>query len=182
MTNNKPEAVPSLGIVAVSVQGKPVGFCEDTTLTLAERVFSTEIDEQLASDIIQYASRLHSRFQVIQQPTEQQPALDVNMSEIIRAVANYVGSQKGGPFTPAVIKAAIISQLEYGDVFTDLFTSPTSSHSQQSEKTEVSALVDALEELVGLVEDYRQGEYIIDSLTTQPARIALTAYRKQGSV
>ena len=63
MTNNKPKAVPSSEIVAVFVQGKPVGFCEDTALALAERTFSTEIDEQLGSDIIQYASRLHSRYQ-----------------------------------------------------------------------------------------------------------------------
>lgn len=45
---------------------KSVTFDEDEALTLAERTFSTEIDEQLASDIIQYANRLHSRYQ---QPT-----------------------------------------------------------------------------------------------------------------
>ena len=33
----------------------------------------------------------------------------------------------------------------------------------------------ALEELVLLVEDIRQGEYVPDSFTTQPARIALAA-------
>ena len=37
----------------------PVGFCEDTVLSLAERNLSTEVDEQLAEDIIQYARRLH---------------------------------------------------------------------------------------------------------------------------
>lgn len=47
-------------------------------------------------------------------------------------------------------------------------------------KPDVSALVEALEELVDLVEDIRQGEYIPDSFTTQPARIALDAYRKGG--
>lgn len=42
---------------------------------------------------------------------------------------------------------------------------------------DVSALVEALEELVDLMEDTHQGEYIPDSFTTQPARIALAAYR-----
>lgn len=42
----------------------------------------------------------------------------------------------------------------------------------------VDELVEALEELVDLMEDTRQGEYIPDSFTTQPARIALEAYRK----
>ena len=38
-------------------------FNEDEALTIAERTFRTEINEQLGSDIIQYASRLHSRYQ-----------------------------------------------------------------------------------------------------------------------
>lgn len=49
-------------MVAAAVQGEPVGFCEDTALSLAERTFSTEINEQLAEDIIQYALRLHNRY------------------------------------------------------------------------------------------------------------------------
>lgn len=44
----------------------------------------------------------------------------------------------------------------------------------------VAQLVKALEELVDLVEDIRQGEYTPDSFTTQPARVALAAYRKGG--
>lgn len=43
---------------------------------------------------------------------------------------------------------------------------------------DVSALVEALEELIDLMEDIRQGEYVPDSFTTQPARIALATYRK----
>lgn len=43
-------------------EGEPVGFCEDTALSLAERTFSTEVDEQLAEDVIQYARRLHNRY------------------------------------------------------------------------------------------------------------------------
>lgn len=45
---------------------------------------------------------------------------------------------------------------------------------------DAAGLVKALEELVDLVEDIRKGEYIPDSFTTQPARIALAAYRKGG--
>ena len=39
-----------------------VGFCEDVALSLAERTFSTEIDEKLAEDVIQYARRLHELY------------------------------------------------------------------------------------------------------------------------
>ena len=41
---------------------KTVGFCEDVALSLAERTFSAEVDEQLAEDIIQYARRLHDMY------------------------------------------------------------------------------------------------------------------------
>ena len=44
----------------------------------------------------------------------------------------------------------------------------------------VAALVEALEELIDLVEDIRDGSYIPDSFTLQPARAALAAYREQG--
>lgn len=50
---------------------------------------------------------------------------------------------------------------------------------EQQPAPDVSALVEALEELIDLMEDTRQGEYVPDSFTTQPARIALAAYRKQ---
>lgn len=43
-----------------------ITFDEDEALSLAERTFSTEIDEQLASDIIQYARRLHNRYTTLQ--------------------------------------------------------------------------------------------------------------------
>lgn len=59
--------------------GVPVAFCEDAALSIAERTFSTEVDEQLANDIIQYAHRLHTLY-TAPQPTEQQafewPRLD----------------------------------------------------------------------------------------------------------
>ena len=45
----------------------------------------------------------------------------------------------------------------------------------------VEALEEALEELVDLMEDTRQGEYSPDSLTTQPARAALAAYRARSN-
>lgn len=58
---------------------------------------------------------------------------------------------------------------------TPLYTAP-----QPAEQPDVTQLVEALEELIDLMEDIRQGEYVPDSFTTQPARIALVAHRKQG--
>lgn len=49
---------------------EPVAFCEDAALSIAERTFSTEVDERLASDFIQYAQRLHSLY-TAPQPAEQ---------------------------------------------------------------------------------------------------------------
>ena len=60
----------------------PVNFCEDTALSLAERTFSTEVDEQLAEDIIQYARRLHSRY------TDLQPAPEV--AKLVEALERLV--------------------------------------------------------------------------------------------
>lgn len=51
---------------ALSQQTKPVRFCEDTALSLAERIFSSEVDEQLAEDVIRYARRLHDLYTVPQ--------------------------------------------------------------------------------------------------------------------
>lgn len=51
-----------VAMLTAAVQREPVGFCEDTVLSLAERTFSTEIDEQLAEDVIQYARRLHDLY------------------------------------------------------------------------------------------------------------------------
>lgn len=48
-----------------------VGFCEDTALSLAERTFSSEVDEQLAEDVIQYARRLYDMY------TTPQPAPEI---------------------------------------------------------------------------------------------------------
>lgn len=60
-------------MAAPAVQGEPVAFCEDAALSIAERTFSTEVDERLASDIIQYAQRLHSLY-AAPQPAERQSA------------------------------------------------------------------------------------------------------------
>lgn len=56
--------------LAVALEVDPVGFCEDTALSLAERTFSSEVDEQLAEDVIQYARRLHDMY-AVPQPTVQ---------------------------------------------------------------------------------------------------------------
>lgn len=65
---------------------------------------------------------------------EQPP--EATVPEIIEAVANFVGSQEGGPFTPAVIAAAIMGQLRYGSAFTKLSASTTPSHSQMLDTEE----------------------------------------------
>jgi hypothetical protein len=44
-----------------------------------------------------------------------------------------------------------------------------------AEHNAMPKLVEALQELVDLMEEVRQGEYVPDSFTTQPARIALAA-------
>ena len=63
---------------------EPEGFCEDTVLSLAERTFSTEVDEQLAEDIIQYARRLHSRYSA-PQPTPEVAKLVEVLVQVIKA-------------------------------------------------------------------------------------------------
>lgn len=64
----------------------PVEFDEDAALSLAERTFSTEIDEQLASDVIQFASRLRALY-TAPQPAYQQPAPDVEaLVEALEAI------------------------------------------------------------------------------------------------
>lgn len=60
--------------LAVALEVDPVGFCEDTALSLAERTFSSEVDEQLAEDVIQYARRLHGLYAVPQPAVQGDPA------------------------------------------------------------------------------------------------------------
>lgn len=57
------EAVYKAMLAAASeVEQEPVAFDKDAALTMAERTFSTKIDEQLAVDIAQYAQRLHALY------------------------------------------------------------------------------------------------------------------------
>ena len=65
-------------------EGEPVGFCEDTALSLAERTFSTEVDEQLAEDVIQYARRLHNRY-TAPQPVPEVAKLVEALEQVIKA-------------------------------------------------------------------------------------------------
>lgn len=65
-----------VAMMSAAPEGVPVRFCEDTALSLAERTFSTEVDEQLAEDIIQYARRLHSRYTAPQPTPEVVEALE----------------------------------------------------------------------------------------------------------
>lgn len=71
-------------MLAAAPEVEKVGFCEDTALSLAERTFSTEVDEQLAEDIIQYARRLHSRY------TAPQPAPEV--TKLVEALELFMNS------------------------------------------------------------------------------------------
>lgn len=69
---------------------EPVKFCEDAALSLAERTFSTEVDEQLAEDIIQYARRLHSRY------TAPQPSPEVaKLAEALEGILSIVSDSSG---------------------------------------------------------------------------------------
>ena len=66
------------------------GFCEDTALSLAERTFSTEVDEQLAEDIIQYARRLHDMY------TAPQPAPEVEkLVEALEGLLSIASDSSG---------------------------------------------------------------------------------------
>ena len=73
-----------------SAPQQPEGFCEDTALSLAERTFSTEVDEQLAEDIIQYARRLHSRY-TAPQPTPEIAKLVEALEGLLAIVQESTG-------------------------------------------------------------------------------------------
>lgn len=75
------------GLSAPDVQGEPVEFCEDAALSIAEKTFSTEVDEQLATDIIQYAQRLHSLYAAPKRE-EQRPASSDKVRAEFEAWAN----------------------------------------------------------------------------------------------
>lgn len=126
-------------------------------------------------------------------------AQPVAVPEIIKAVANFVGSQKGGPFTPAVMKAAIISQLEYGNTFTKLYTAPQPTEQQPSSEClgvgcmdqgcpahyadpepdpDAAKLVEALVEMIDIAKSVDSWESF-PSAPIERAEEALALYRKQ---
>lgn len=83
---------------APAVQGEQVGFCEDTALSLAERTFSTEVDEQLAEDVIQYARRLHDMYTVPQPAPEVEKLVEAleGFLEIVSDSSGVVGYHLNG--------------------------------------------------------------------------------------
>ena len=109
---NVADEMESMLAAQPAVQGEPAVFDEDAALSLAERTFSTEVGEQLASDIIQYAQRLHSLY-TAPKPAEQQPAvaqLVEALEEGLRAIGDHhapddcyaTGPMTGDPFRDLV--------------------------------------------------------------------------------
>ena len=88
-------------------------FNEDEALSLAERTFSTEIDEQLAEDIIQYATRLHERYQVNQQPTPDVGELIVALEEIIHPVRFMQARLEEGEQLNGMVAVQLTKDPEY---------------------------------------------------------------------
>lgn len=101
------------------------------------------------------------------QPAEQQP-VPVFSDE------DHVSMPRG---LIAAACSAVDKKRDAESVLSELRRYTLGDLSRQAEP-DVSALVEALEELVDLMEDTRQGEYVPDSFTTQPARTALAAHRK----
>lgn len=166
-----------------AVQGEPVGFCEDTALSLAERTFSTEVGEHLAEDVIQYARRLHDLY-ATPQPTEHHPlSHDWDDQDKCRrcgdrdwyAAATCTPKQQTEPDAPGLVEA--MRQYRHNDGSGVVF-----GYDLEITQRVVAGLVEVLEELTDLMEDTRQGEYTPDSFTTQPARIVLATHRKGGDV
>ena len=160
-----------------STPQQPEKFCEDTALSLAERTFSTEVDEQLAEDIIQYARRLHSLYAVPQpapnklstyreQVTEvEAPSHGLpNWSECNLRVGNseWMKDNDREPEDDSLTANPLHEFIyEYDD--SDAYKSAWFLHrleklidfirSEQQPAPDVSALVEALEGLLAIVSD-----------------------------
>lgn len=158
-----------------------VGFCEDTALSLAERTFSTEVDEQLAEDIIQYARRLHSRY------TAPQPSAVV----VPEITATFECESIGITGTTAApIKRIELHDCGAIEVILDYWpsTSPQTAFLVGCEgaptpcekpKSDVADLVEALEEMIDVAQRV-DGWESFPSEPIERAEEAIQAYRKQG--
>lgn len=181
-------------MVASAVQGEPIGFCEDTALSLAERTFSSEVDEHLAEDVIRYARRLHTLYTAPQPAEQQQPAswIRIRGDHVILSRCDWmypastedsagprdeqrfaaVGRRDGDIVLPAPEGA-----LDREDMKTMLTWPNASKPAEQQPAPDVTALVELLAEardhVVSSTQPVRGG--FIDEIDT-----ALAAHRKGG--
>lgn len=123
---------------------EPVRFCEDTALTLAERTFSSEVDEQLSEDIIRYARRLHTLY------SAPQPAVQGELVGWVWHSYNQTNFTTGSHHKE-VLEAE-------GIKLTPVYTAPKPA-------PDVAGLVEALESLIkGYVKLLQAGRDRITSL------------------
>lgn len=149
---------------------EPVRFCEDTALTLAERTFSSEVDEQLSEDIIRYARRLHTLY------SAPQPAVQGELVGWVWHSYNQTNFTTGSHHKE-VLEAE-------GIKLTPVYTAPKPA-------PDVAGLVEALEacrdELLWMIDRHNQqdqsdGSWLYDYQTVVEAAEALAAHRKGGEL
>lgn len=154
-------------IAEADVQGEPVEFCEDAALSLAERTFSSEVDEQLAEDVIQYARRLHALYTA--------PRLSQDVQELAASLYQACGAYD----MPERILDAL-SAAANGEPFSHMIDGllPCTPPTDQ----DVGALVEALTELCDEIDNHKI-EIAISKTNIlrfkRKARSALAAYRRQ---
>lgn len=150
---------------APAVQNKPMSFCEDAALSLAERTFSSEVDEQLAEDVIQYARRLHTLY-ATPQPAEQQPCPD--------------GVREGAPYDDPAFESLCREHEVWGTAAAAqcaVFWEAGKRAAEQQPAPDVDVLVEALERIASWPDGGNQsGQPHIKMFAAK----AIAAHRKQG--
>ena len=131
-------------------------------------------DEWISSPNIQ-------RMFATRQPVEQQPdPTDMQILAITTAYEQGVGKGHDAHHRGVEIQNPYGASWGCDKAWQMGYEEGKEQVAQPQPAPDVEALAEALEELVDLIEYVRQGEYYPDSFTTQPARIALAAHRKQG--
>lgn len=148
---------------APAVQGEPDGFRE-----IVEAVAHIGVDFGYGNfDLSQeHIEKARALLEAAPQPAEQQPLRE--------QVPVSTSAQEQWDYYQTLLK-----QNGF-DGITDLLVKYRKLAEQVSAVPDVSELVEALEELVVLMEDTHLGEYTPDSFTSQPARVAIASYRKGG--
>lgn len=190
-------------MLAAAPTVEPVGFCEDTALSLAERTLSSEVGEQLAEDVIQYARRLHDMYSTPQpapnklnadreQVTEvEAPSHSLpDWSECNLRVGNseWLKDNDREPEHDSLTANPLHEFIyEYDD--SDAYKSAWFLHrlekligfikSEQVPTSEVAKLVEALEEMIDVAERVDSWESF-PSAPIERAVDAIRSYRKQG--